>query len=486
MKKIRLFRFNLLFEFGILLGIVSSAISLIIPLIVKNIIDIRGIVHNKVSLPSIVGIVTFLIVSMLITAMSNFMLSKSGDQQIKSIRVNIQEHLLSLPLMFFNDNLSGQLTSRVINDALVVKDFITTTVPTVINSLIMTIGTIVILFMLDWKLTLFVLICFPLDAMITIPLGKITEKLSISSQDRLSKLNGVTSESLSEIRAVKLNTAEKSMLEKFKKYANDLYRISIKEDGVFAIASPLQSFFSLILILALIMYGGFRVTSSSLSLGTLVSFLIYFYQLVGPINSIAVFYSDYKQAKGATSKINDIMNTPKEYTSTYDIKKRIHSNDDLMLRNINFSYGQNIILQDINMTFERGKKIAIVGPSGAGKTTVVNLLTRIYSPTNGTISLGNINSEKYDLFSWRDQFGVVTQENTIFAGTIYDNLIFGLSSKPSAEEIKEALRKSNLLSEIKKLPFGVNTILGEHGVKLSGGQRQRLQIARAFLKKLPF
>lgn len=321
--------------------------------------------------------------------------------------------------------------------------------------------------------------------MITIPLGKINEKLSIHSQASLSKLTGASSESIRNVRAVKLNTAEKHILDQFDKLVNDLYKISVKADAIYAITTPLQSLFTFIIVLSIIIYGGVRVSTGTLSTGTLVSFLIYFFQIIGPINTLAIFYADFKQATGATAKVNSIINIPGEdYTEGQLPLTNI--SDPLIMKNISFSYKNKLILDRITMKFPMNKKIAIVGPSGSGKSTIINILTRLYNPDKGEIALGSMKASDIDLYSWRNLFGVVTQENTIITGDIYENLIFGLTYTPSMHEIFTALRVANLFEDVSQMEQGIHTAIGEQGVKLSGGQRQRLQIARAFLKQPSF
>ncbi len=435
-----------------------------------------------------IGIIVLLIVSTLTTAFSDFLISRAGEQQIAKVRLAVQSHLLHLPVSFFDDHLSGQLASRVINDASIVKSFMANTIPSTITSFVTVIGAFGILVMLDWKMTMLILICFPIYAMLAIPLGKLTERFSAQSQTQLSQLTGISTESLQNARVVKLNTAEGDVLVKFRKAVNRLYKLAVKSDIIYAIAGPVQSLLSFIIILAIILYGGLRVNHNTLSIGTLVSFLIYFFQIISPMSSLALFYSSYKQAMGATEQITAIINTPVEKRLT-GIESSIQKKTDnsvLQLKDVSFSYGSHQVLDKINMVFQVKKKIAIVGPSGAGKTTIVNLLTRLYPVKSGKLLLGSVNAMNYDLEEWRDLFAVVTQDNSNISGTIYDNLVFGLSQKPTQQDLVQALLAANLWNDIQGMPLKLNTVIGEQGVKLSGGQRQRLQIAHAYLKNARF
>lgn len=486
MKKITLFKFTNPFAAGILLGIVGNVINLVIPLKIKQTIDLNKLLGNSKNFKLVFGIVALLLASSIIDAISGSLISREGDKQITNIRLQIQKHLLNLPLSFFNQNNSGELASRVINDATVVKNFVSQSVPTAINNIITVLGTIGLLFLLDWKLTALILLIFPLFTIIAVPIGKVSKSISRDYQLKLSILNGVTTESFQNIRSVKLNIAENNIFNRFKEILIKLYKLSIKADVINAVLSPFQVLLSYGVVLILIIYGGIRVSTGTLTIGTLVSILIYFFQLVPAIQSLTNFYTSYKQATGSIEKISEIINIPVEKSIEKNRISEKQISNNLELKNAYFSYDNHKILKNINMFFPNKSKTAIVGPSGAGKTTIINILTKLYPLNMGEILLGNINSDNYDLSSWRRLFSVVTQENSIISGTIKENLIFGLNRDVSNNEIEECLKLANLWNEVKKMPETIYTIVGENGVKLSGGQRQRLQIARTYLKKAQF
>ena len=239
-------------------------------------------------------------------------------------------------------------------------------------------------------MAILIFLIFPLDALFTIPVGNFEERITTKTQKSLSDLTGVVTESLRNIRAVKLNEAEKSSLSKFGNNLKKLYRLSVKNEAVYAVLSPLQDLVSFVLIVSVLLYGGYRVQQSTLTIGTLTSFLIYFYQVVGPINSIADFYTNYKQTKGAVAKIIEILKEkPEDYLANSNSSLPL-SPYKLTIKNLYFSYGNKKVLENINMNFPSQQKIAIVGSSGAGKTTLINIITRLYEPTSGSIILNEI------------------------------------------------------------------------------------------------
>lgn len=486
MKRLSLFKITGTFLIGVLLGIFSNLINLLIPLKLKQTIDLKKLLGSSANLKLIFSILALLILSSIIDSISEFLISREGDRQITSIRLHLQNHLLKLPLRFFNENMSGQLASRVINDATIVKNFIAQAVPSFINNLITLIGILGIMLILDWKITSLIFLIFPLFALIAIPIGKISEKLSNDYQEKLGDLNGVTTESFQNIRSVKLNVAEKNIFKKFQILLIELYKLSIKVDVINAVLSPFQILLAYGTVLALILYGGIRVSTGTLSIGTLVSILIYFFQLLASLEALANFYNSYKQVTGSVNKIIAISNLPIEKSTKENCIPNNEKVNILILKNINFSYNKQIVLKNINMKFCNKSKTAIVGPSGAGKTTIINIITRLYSFNSGEILLDGINASDYSLNSWRSLFSVVTQENSIMSGTIKDNLTFGLQRYVSDNELEYCLKLANLWNDVCNLPQRLYTLVGENGVNLSGGQRQRLQIARAYLKNSQF
>lgn len=471
---------------GIFFSILGSFLGLIMPLVLRQFINLKSFNFSSIPKSLIIFGISLILLDMITSTLSTYLISSSGDIQVKNIRLTLQKKTLLLPQSYFDKELSGNLTSRLINDIGILRSFVTETIPSTITGIITILGTIIITFILDWKLTILMILVFPLDGLISIPLGKINEKIANQSQESLGNLTGNTSESLQNIKTIKLSNAEEYVYNKIQRAINSLFTLSLKTDKIIALTGPLQSMVSLLLILIVVLYGTLRVKNGALSTGTLAAFMIYFFQIIGPINEVAMFYTDAKQVKGATQKIQEIMSSPIE--ENISLPKREVSNNTfkLVLKNIDFSYNKKKILEDINLSVCSKQKIALVGATGAGKSTIVNIITRLYPINSGKILLNNLSATDFGLKQWRSFFSVVSQENTILSGTIRDNLILGLATIPNDNQLWQALEIAELVSTVNKLPQKLDSFVGEQGIALSGGQRQRLQIARAYLRNFKF
>ncbi|MFT9267102.1 ABC transporter ATP-binding protein [Oenococcus sp.] len=480
-----LFKIDSIMGIGITIGLISSAIGSFIPLFIRQYINFQDVYRSGNQYLIYVTILVFM--QSIISTISIYLISKSGERQILALRVTIKKHILRLPTFFFDNNRSGEISSRILNDTSIVRNFYTSSLPRFVNSVV-SLGMILsIMLLIDWQFSLLIILFFPLNMAIAIPIGTISKRTSELVQSELSKISGSVTENIRNIRSIKLYTAEDSILETFKKEVKLLYSFSIKADKLLAITVPLQNLLSLCLIFVVFLYGGFALRTDKISIGTLVAFIFYLLQLSGPINGLISFYDNYKIASGATAKLIEIMNMPLENDVISVDNNFICEPYILELKHISFSYINNLlVLNDINMEFKTGEKVAIIGPNGSGKSTIINLITRLYSLQNGKIFLNGVNSDQVDLKKWRSLFAVVSQENTIFTGSIVENITFGLDKQPSVREIQEAIEIANLKDDIKKMPRGMDTLVGEQGTKISGGQRQRVQIARAYLKKTRF
>ena len=482
-KHIKLINCSPSFVVGLLLSALGSISGILIPLEIRKFVD-SGRVSQKLDFALLLPIVELFILQALLQIFSEIIIYNNGEKRIFNLRKNINWHILRLPMTFFNDENSSEIAGHLINDTNTIKEFITIEYISFFSGIITIVGTVIAIFSLDWKLSLMLIIVFPLMALVVVPLGNIGGKYAQNIQRLINKLIGIASENYQHIKLIKLNVSERATSNLYNTKLDKLYKQSVKSDIVQAIVSPLGLIFLFAAIGIIFSYGGYRVANGTLSVGTLMSFLIYIFQLLNPIGQFADFFTEYKKARGAMEKLDSIENTQIESDKKTDQSSLYLEN--IYLKDVSFSYANKIVLNNINMVIPALNKVAIAGPSGSGKSTIISLIDRLYNPSNGKILLGKKDISTFSLYDWRSMFSIVSQENEIISGTIKDNLLFGLNYIPTNDELLDALKQADLKDCVFSLPEQINTFVGEDGVKLSGGQRQRLQIARVYLRNTPF
>ena len=467
--------------FGLAASLVTTLVGLAVPLLTRDLVD--GFSLDSLSVPLMVGIGVAFILQAIINGFSIYLLSKVGQRIVAGLRERMWVHLIRLRVSYFDQQSSGETVSRVVNDTGIVRNLITDHFPQFVTGIISIIGAVIILAVLDWKMTLLMMVSVPMTVAIMIPLGRRMAKISRSLQDETAQFTGHVQQTLSEIRLMKSSTAEQVEEKKGLQGITGLYAIGMKEAKIYALIAPLMYLAVMLVIVMILGYGGIRVAEGSMSTGSLVAFLLYLFQIIVPLATFARFFTELQKAKGATERIIGILEVPLEEAQAgtqMDIAGKT-----LRADNVSFSYETGEpVLADISFEAQPGEMIAFAGPSGGGKTTVFSLLERYYEPASGEITIGGVGISSISLGAWRSQIGYVSQESAMMGGTIRANLTYGL---PEAEEIpdEELWRVSRMAYAegfIKEFPDGLDTQVGERGVKLSGGQRQRIAIARAFLR----
>ena len=466
---------------GLSASILTTIVGLIVPLLTKNLVD--GFSFDSLSTPLIIGIGVAFIVQAIISGISIYLLSLVGHTIVARLRERMWKHLIHLRVSFFDKQATGEVVSRVVSDTGIVRNLISDHFPQFINGIISIFGAIIILLMLDWKMTLIMLLSVPVTVAIMIPLGKKMAKISRGLQDETAVFTGDITQTLGEIRLMKSSTAEKVEQENGLNGISKLRHFGLKEARIFAMIGPLMYLVVMVVIVMIIGYGGIRVANGTMSTGSLVAFLLYLFQIIFPITSFAMFFTELQKAKGATERIIDILELPLEQEQeglVVDI-----TNEPVHVSNLTFAYNDGEpVIKDVSFDAQPGEMIAFAGPSGGGKTTIFGLLERFYKPTSGEIRIGNTPINDISMTSWRDQIGYVSQESAMMAGTIRSNLCYGLHDSKSItdERLWEVTKMAYADEFIQAFTNGLETEVGERGVKLSGGQRQRIAIARAFLR----
>ncbi|MEC1274955.1 multidrug resistance ABC transporter ATP-binding protein/permease BmrA [Bacillus subtilis] len=465
--------------FALALSVVTTLVSLLIPLLTKQLVD--GFSMSNLSGTQIGLIALVFFVQAGLSAYATYALNYNGQKIISGLRDLLWKKLIKLPVSYFDTNASGETVSRVTNDTMVVKELITTHISGFITGIISVIGSLTILFIMNWKLTLLVLVVVPLAALILVPIGRKMFSISRETQDETARFTGLLNQILPEIRLVKASNAEDVEYGRGKTGISSLFKLGVREAKVQSLVGPLISLVLMAALVAVIGYGGMQVSSGELTAGALVAFILYLFQIIMPMGQITTFFTQLQKSIGATERMIEILAEEEEDTVTGKQIENAHL--PIQLDRVSFGYKPDqLILKEVSAVIEAGKVTAIVGPSGGGKTTLFKLLERFYSPTAGSIRLGDEPIDTYSLESWREHIGYVSQESPLMSGTIRENICYGLERDVTDAEIEKAAEMAYALNFIKELPNQFDTEVGERGIMLSGGQRQRIAIARALLR----
>lgn len=461
--------------FTVSLGSVSE---LIVPLLTGKFIDM--LVTESIQYRFLLILGALFILDALLNGIGLFLLMKVGGKIIYLLRSFLWSHIIYLNVPFFDKNENGELISRLTEDTSLINNFISQKIPTVIPGLLTLCGSLFMLFIIDWKMTLLTFITIPIFILVVMPLSNIVENISQSTQLEIAKFTGILGRVLSAIRLVKVSNTESVEIAQAEEKLNNIYKLNIKHAKIMAVLEPFSSILLLIMIGIILGFGGYRIAVGAISSGQLVTMIFYVIQLSSPINTLSTFITDYKNAKGASKRITQILQEEKENFALSSCKSK--TLETLVFNNVYFSYDDTYVLKNISFTVPKGSTIAIVGPSGSGKTTLFNILTRMYSIDFGTITCGKHSIYDFSLSEWRNRIGYVMQNNSIMSGTIKSNILYGTNRAISQDEIDKYARLSNSYDFIMNLSGNYNFEVGDAGGKLSGGQKQRINITRNLIK----
>ena len=477
---IRLLRYILPFKRHLIgaLGcmLIYSASTVAMPWMMKLLIDtLPGKDIDKINL---ILLATFGIA--LILGLSRYgqamLLNFIGQRVIFALRCKIFDHLLGLSISFHKEKKKGEIISRITNDVLILQNFFSEEILSIIKNPFIVIGSISVLFYIHWKLTLLTLVLAPLFIFAIIRFGRRMRGIAFSTQQRMAQLLGIVTEVLHNIMTVKVFAKEDYEKERFACKNQDYFRLSFKGIKILSLSGPLVEFLGTMGIVIVCGYGAHQVIEGSLTIGKLIAFLFYVGVISAPLKSLTNTNLLIQQAISAGNHIFEILDVEEEKRVDNPIKIE---RGEIEMENLSFSYKKKPVLSNINLKIKSGETIAIVGPSGAGKSTLINLILGFYHPDVGRILIDGQDIKGCSLGSLRQSIGVVPQEVALFSGTVAENIAYG--SSYSEGEIKKAAVSSGADNFISELSDGYQTEVGEHGARLSGGQRQRIAIARAIV-----
>jgi ATP-binding cassette subfamily B multidrug efflux pump len=466
-----------------ILIIIDSAVVLMGPYLIGRSIDAmsNGKVNFNLLSIMVIGLLISYLVDGALTLVQGFAMASSSQRIVKSMRNNLFLKLQKLPVAFFDTNSHGDIMSRLSNDIDNVSSTISQSAVQLMSGVITIIGSLIMMILLSPILTLASLITVPLIFSLTKVIAKKTGVLFKSQQTELGKLNGHIEETITGINVVKAFNHEAKTIEEFDIINERLCEVGLKAQIFSGFLMPLMNVINNIGFAVVAGVGGVLAVQNMITVGVIASFLSYSRQFGRPLNNLATIFNSLQSAVAGAERVFEILEQNEETEDVKDAKELNESQGHVEFNDVYFGYRKDVnILKNINFKAESGESIALVGPTGAGKTTIVNLLTRFYDVTSGNIYIDGVDIRDYTRDSLRKCFGIVLQDTYLFTGTIKENIKYG-NLNASDEQVENAAKMANAHEFIKRLPNGYETVLSESGSNLSQGQRQLLAISRAIL-----
>ena len=413
------------------------------------------------------------------TLLQEFLSAKLSQRIIRRMRSDLFEKILRLPVSYLDNHSHGDLMSRMTNDAENISNVVSQSFSSLCSGVLMLVGTLTVMLIYSWQLTLITCSVIVLSVVLTRVLSKAIRKYYLQQQQLLGSVNGIVEEQVSSYRTVTAYNQQEHAIMEFSKTSDDLTRTGIIAQIISNAMGPIMNMLNNVSFVLVAVFGALFVIRGSITVGVISAFIIYSKQFSRPVNELAQLYGEIQTAIAGAERIFEVLDSPDETdTGTISMPK---TEGVIEFKHVNFSYvpGKQII-HDFNLKIESGKKIALVGSTGSGKTTIINLLMRFYDIDSGEITLDGVNIKDITLKDLRDNVGIVLQDTVLFTDTIRANMSY---AKPDAteEEIRKAAEFSSCDTMIDALPEGYDTILTGSGANLSQGQRQLLTIGRAFL-----
>lgn len=451
---------------------------------ISTIIVERGEI-NALFFISILVVVLFFIKN-LFRYFAMFFLAPLRNGVVEDIRNNIYNRILILPLAYFSEQRKGDIMSRITNDVTNIEWSIMQSLEMLFREPLSIIVFLITLIIVSPTLTFFVIILLPVTAFLIAQIGKSLKRTSTKGQGRLGVILSIVEETISGLRIIKGFNAINMANQKFREQNSALTRIMNRLYRKRDLASPLSEFLSTLVLVVILWFGGQLVLSetSNLDATVFIFYVVVFSQLIVPVKAFTVAYYNLQKGIASAERINEIVSADEVIEEKPDALPINTFNELIEYRNVHFAYKLEPVLKNINLKIEKGKMIALVGASGSGKSTMVDLLPRFYDCNKGEILIDNIPIKDLKIDQLRSLMGIVTQETILFNDTIFNNIAFGMSGV-ELQNVIDAAKIANAHEFIEKMPEGYETNIGDRGVKLSGGQKQRISIARAVLKNPP-
>ena len=413
-----------------------------------------------------------------------YLMNYVGQRVVADVRERLYDHLQTLSLSFFDRTPTGVLMARITNDVAAIQGAVSNAVTGMIKDFFTAVGLVGVVFYRNWQLALIAMLVFPLAAFPFVRFGRKLRKVSRKSLQTMAYINTFLQETIFGHRIVKAFGMESYESRRFAEANNRYFRYLMKKVKVRALSTPVMELLAYVGIGSFIWIGGYYVIEGKMTPGEFFSFMTALALLYDPLRGLSKVNLLIQEGIAAAKRVFEILDQTPEVKDSPGAKELPPFSREIEYRDVYFRYGDEMVLKGISFKVRKGEKVALVGSSGAGKTTIINLLPRFYDVIKGAILIDGVDIREVTLRSLRSQIGVVTQQTLLFNDTVRNNIAYGRPDIPQ-EEVEKVAKAADAHDFIMKLPQGYDTIIGEQGVLLSGGQRQRISIARALLKNAP-
>ncbi len=480
-----LFRYRVAIVGGFLFLIAANIVALIQPYLIRLAVDNLQVRPDSALLLRFgLLIVGAGLVQAILQFYGRYIQAKISRQIEYELRGNLFKHFEKLELDYFQHNKVGDLVARATNDLTAVRSLLGPGISNLMNTVVAFIVTVTFMFTIDALLTLYAAAILPLITIVFVVVARQIQRRYKAVQDQFGEVSALAQENLSGIRIVKAYTQEDQELQAFRAANQEYVRRSISYARFYALLWPAMYFLTGLASAIMLWRGGSDVISGRITLGQLAQFMAYLAQLTWPMIAFGWVVNLFQQGAASMIRINEVMGhepTIADRSELEDLPLETRLRGDVEYRHVSFSYGEHEVLHDINIKVKVGSSLAIVGPTGSGKSSLVNLLPRLFDVSQGQVLIDGIDVRELRLASLRRQVGYVPQETFLFSVPLAENISFGVEAL-STERIQEVMETSQLAKDVKDFPEGVSTMIGERGVTLSGGQKQRAALARALAK----
>ncbi|MGP1470816.1 MAG: ABC transporter ATP-binding protein [Schwartzia sp. (in: firmicutes)] len=463
--------------------VIAAGANLYLPWIIKDMID-KVLAEKDMAMLNVIAVgivVTFFIRGIFYYGQS-YLVSFVGQRVIIDVRDVLFQKFQRLPLSYFDRHQTGEIMSYITNDVAALQNALVDRLIELVTESSIFVGSLVMMFLLDWKLSLLTLITVPLVGQAMKVFGRKLKSSGTVIQERLADITSTMQESIAAVRVVKSFGREDYEIERFHRQNELNFRAEMKNNQLMSLLTPTVEFLAALAVTVIVWFGGYEVVNGAITAGALVAFLTYAVNLANPIKRISRVYGAIQKAMAGADRVFAIMDMPETIVNRPGAEALPQVKGDVVFDDVTFAYEEGKeALSHVSFSAAPGQMIAFVGPSGAGKSTIANLIPRFYEVSSGAIRIDGHDVRDVTMESLREQIGIVPQETMLFSATVRENIRYGRLNA-TEEKIQQAAKDANAHEFIMALPEGYDTKIGERGLNLSGGQRQRIAIARAILK----